>query len=109
MARPLPTLSAENRLRRKILDLGCTAQFVAALDGGLSPSRLSQALSGIKVLENKDAERLLALCDKCIVFRDAFLPVPVSFSEPGVIRPLLDKLAVEPEDVQRTISDLFRE
>ena len=54
-AKTLPTFSAERRIKSYLDDLQTTAAFLAQLDGGISDSRISIALRGLKDLDNRDA------------------------------------------------------
>jgi len=57
----LATYSNENRILGAMQTLGLTADHLAALDGSISPSRLSAAFRGVRDLETPQAERLLRL------------------------------------------------
>ena len=105
----LPTLSAENRIKRHLNDLQATASFLAVLDGQISDSRLSIALRGLKNLENHHATRLLELAERCVRLRDAFEPIPLDFSQPARIRVLLDNMTASEEEIRRAVQSLFNE
>src|SRR5260370_23158985 len=78
----LATFAAEVQIQDRLNELGTTAQFLSAIDGRISNSRLSQALRGLKDLENPDAERLLALTKRMVEFRECFSTVPIAWKNP---------------------------
>jgi hypothetical protein len=105
----LAILAAEVRIQDRLSELGTTAQFLSALDGRISNSRLSQALRGLKDLENSDAERLLALTKRMVELRECFSPVPIAWKNPVDIQYLLDNLTAPSQEIRQTILQLFRE
>jgi hypothetical protein len=104
----LAALSAENRIKSRLNELGATADFLSSLDGQISGSRLSQALRGLRPLEHRDSERLLALTTRLMNLRDCFGKVPVAFSSAVVVREMLNSLSVDDETLRQTIVRLFQ-
>ncbi len=105
----LTALGAETRIKDRLNELQTTTSFLAALDGRISNSRLSEALRGLRDLENADATRLLALTQRMIELRDAFAPVPISWRTPTDVRWMLDNLTANTEEVREAVLQLFRE
>ena len=101
-------LAAEVRLQDRLSNLDTTASFLAALDGQISGSRLSQALRGIKNLQNEDAVRLLNLTARLVALREAFSPVPLALTNPTDVRYLLDNLAATDDAIREKVSELFQ-
>jgi hypothetical protein len=83
------TYSAENSILRQMQSLGLTADHLAALDGQISPSRLSAAFRGVRSLDTPTADRLLRLLAELGELSASLQPVPVSWKATGAIRTLL--------------------
>jgi hypothetical protein len=107
MSHGLPALSAESRLQGRLDELGTTASFVSALDGRISNTRLSQALRGLKHLDNLDAIRLLALTSRLIELQDALRPIPLSLASPQTVKILLEHLTATPDEIRKAVAALF--
>jgi hypothetical protein len=105
----LTALAAETRIKDRLNELQTTTAFLAALDGKISNTRLSDALRGLRDLENEQALRLLTLTQKMIEVRDAFAPVPLAWSKPNDVRWMLDNLTASPKEIRQTVLQLFRE
>src|SRR5438034_517090 len=96
----LTALAAETRIKDRLNELQTTTAFLAALDGRISNTRLSDALRGLRDLENEQALRLLALTQKMIDLRDAFAPVPISWRNPTDVRWMLENLTASTDEIR---------
>jgi hypothetical protein len=88
------SLSAEARINEKIAKLNCTVAFIAALSG-ISNTRLSNALSGLKALPGRDGEDINQLCADLIEFCNAQAPIPVELRNPILIKRILDDWKIQ--------------
>lgn len=107
----LATFSNENRLRGCLLELNCSGTFLAAL-AGMSQSKLSQCLSGVRTLSEEDASYLLGLTERLMALRQAFGIVPLELSNPKSVRALLDVMdekGITTEQVAEAIRNLFHQ
>jgi|ERR1700730_2645524 len=84
----LPALSVENRINEKIGKLNCTVNFIAALSG-ISNTKLSNALNGIKPLLNNEGLAVNKLCDDLLEFCAEYAPVPIELRNAGLIKEIL--------------------
>jgi len=100
------SLSVESRIESRLRELRTTVSFLAALDG-ISNTRLNQALRGHRPLETTDGIRLNDLTLRLVELRDAFAPLPISFSNPEEIRGLLT-VTKTPEEIREIVSKLFQ-
>ena len=82
------SLSHEARIRQKLQQLDCTADFLSVL-AQIPRTRLSQAWNCIKPLKNADGEKFLSLLKQMEELAASVAPVPVSFKNPEIIRELL--------------------
>lgn len=85
----LATYSNENRILGAMQTLGLTADHLAALDGNISPSRLSAAFRGVRDLETSQAERLLRLLAELSDLAASVRPVPIAWRDVTAIKTLL--------------------
>ncbi|MGA2422296.1 MAG: hypothetical protein ABSG69_19640 [Candidatus Acidiferrum sp.] len=83
------TFSHENQILAAMKSLGLTADHLTALDGLISPSRLSAALRGVRDLDTPQAQRLLKLLAELNELVESLSPVPVSWRNTTAIRQLL--------------------
>jgi hypothetical protein len=79
----------ENVIKNRMAIIGISADFLCALDAGISNARLSNALRGLKALDNATAVRLLDLLDDLAKLKRYAGPIPVELSNATVIRRLL--------------------
>jgi hypothetical protein len=86
----LATYSNENRILGAMQTLGITADHLAALDGNISPSRLSAAFRGVRDLETPQAERLLRLLAELSALAASVYPVPISWRDREAIKTLIE-------------------
>jgi hypothetical protein len=107
----LASLSAERRIEDRLAKLGCTAIFISVV-AGTPPTRLNQALRGLKPLSNSDATLLLNLTERLASLRDALSPFPLGLSDPVAVRSLLDEMdekSLKADDVKQAVSKLFKQ
>ena len=111
MSVALPTFSSENILRGHLLELNCSATFLAGL-AGISQSKLSQCLNGTKSLTAEESAYLLDLTKRLMALRQAFGIVPLELSNVKSVRALLDVMdekGITTEQVRETIRVLFHQ
>jgi hypothetical protein len=99
-------LSPESRIQDNLNELRITASFLAALDGEIGVTKLSQALRGIRPLENPDSIRLLNLTKRLLELRDAFEPVVLSFSVPDEVERML-RITATGEQIREAVAKLY--
>ena len=68
--------TTEIRINEKLFATGCAVSNLAAINGNISQSRLSRALSGQKPLENEDGFSLLRTLDEMAELMNTSLTVP---------------------------------
>jgi hypothetical protein len=89
------TYSVENRLLERLATIDLSAANFAALSIDcpmpISQSRLSQALSGTRPLENQQSECLVRLIEEIEGLVEAAKPIPISLKNTQTIRALLQE------------------
>jgi hypothetical protein len=75
----LATFSVERRLKQALFDMGCSASQFAVISGLISQQRLSQALSGLKPLENRHGIALEACVKEIQELVQSTLPLSIDF------------------------------
>src|SRR5260370_15695858 len=105
----VPTLSAEARIRDLAYELRPSNAFVAAL-GKVNPTELSNALLGIKALDNQVASDLLATLTYLMQISEALRPFTIPMSNAKETRELIHQLqsaGVTPESVREGIEKIL--
>lgn len=103
------SLSAENRINARLGEMNLSASFLCAL-ADIPGSRLSQALRGIKALDNEDARIFLNLLDELEAWVKAFEPVPFALDNPSRVKnflKLVHDLDLTTLSVEETIQRMF--
>lgn len=84
--------SLENQITEKMAKLdNMTAGFLAGI-AGISQTKLSQGLSGVRPLSNQDSVGLLRTLEKLERLQQKASPLPLAFKNPIVVRKLLADL-----------------
>src|SRR6516165_7696282 len=96
----LPALSIERRILQRMQELDLTADHLAALDGNVSPSRLSAAFRGVKNLDTPLADRLVGLLADLAELQKLFAPAPLHWRHVAAIRMLLAAKRADRLDVK---------
>jgi hypothetical protein len=98
-------LAAEKLALAKIQKLGCALSFLSVLSG-VSKTRISEATSGIKPLDNAQAVRLVDTLTDLEALVERAAPIPISLTNPKLIQPLLDAIREERFSPPRELNDL---
>jgi len=85
---PFAAFSAENRIAAKMKTLDISASFLASLSG-VSNTKISHALQGIRQLLNHEAAKVLDALGELEKLSAACRPIPVAYKNANVIRELL--------------------
>ncbi len=103
------TLAPENRINAQLGEMGLAGSFLCAV-ADIPATRLSQALRGIKPLDNDDARILLNLLDELRAWTKAFEPVPFALDNPTRVKAFLKivhDLDLTTLSVEETIGKMF--
>jgi hypothetical protein len=109
MSNALPRLSAEKRIADIAYELSASNSFCAALVG-LNPTTLSNALRGIRALDNEVASELLATLTYLIQMSEAIRPFTIPMDNATETRELIHKLqkaGVKPESARECIAKIL--
>jgi hypothetical protein len=101
------TLSAENRIRERMQELGISAAFLSAISG-VEATRLSLAFRGVRDLKHGDAEKLLSVTEALLSLAAAAKPFALPDNVPDMLR-VLNHLRGRSDEVGETIATLFKD
>jgi hypothetical protein len=86
----LATLAVERRIQAALAELDCPASVFAAISD-VTGTKLTLAFNGSRPLTNEEGRRLEAVVNEMRELAQEHAPVPVSFRNASLIKPILEE------------------